>query len=244
VAATILLVDDDPVIHELLERTLDSARFILHKAYDGKEGLEKALETSPDLIISDVLMPEMDGWAFVQELRSRKEMMLVPVIFLTALSSPKHRFMGFRLGADDYCPKPFDLADLRARIDKVLARAKHTKRQAATMVEQGETASLTGTLEQMAPSAVLTILEMERKSGVLVLEGERTGQIYVSDGHVVDAALDDQSLVGTEAVYDMLQWTVGRFDFYSKEIDLDDQIKTDTPFLLMEAARRADEGRR
>lgn len=251
--ARILLVDDDPVVHDLVERTLDRHDYELVKAFDGSEGLEKALANSPDLIISDVLMPEMDGWTFVKELRSRKELMLVPVIFLTALGSPKHRFLGYRLGADDYCPKPFDIKDLRARVEKVLSRGRHAKRHHEELLQQEEASSpntyrsteeivsLAGSLEQMSVSTVLTILEMEKKSGVFVVKAEKEGRMLLSDGIVVDAFLEDQSLVGVEAVYDMVGWTVGGFTFYSKKIDVDNRIKMGTPFILMEAARRADD---
>ena len=76
----------------------------------------------PDLIITDVMMPKLDGWALVRALRSRAELALVPVIFLTALGGEEDRIRGFRLGADDYLPKPFRFEELELRVANALKK--------------------------------------------------------------------------------------------------------------------------
>ena len=94
-------------------------------AGDGVEGLARALARPPQLIITDVMMPRMSGWELVKRVRSHSQLAFVPFIFLTALGSEEERLFGFRLGADEYLPKPIDLPDLVMRVDLVLRRLAH-----------------------------------------------------------------------------------------------------------------------
>jgi hypothetical protein len=101
---------------------------------------------------------------------------------------------------------------------------------------------LNGKISQIGVSAVLTILEMERKSGVLVLKGRRTGRIFMKEGKALDAFFDGQPRPrGAEAIFEMLTWSEGRFEFSYLEVEMEDNIKTSTTHLLMEGARRIDE---
>src|SRR5262245_37423549 len=101
----ILIVDDDPWILRMVSALLGKRGYPVVTATDGQEGLAVAEKILPDLIISDVMMPKMDGWAMVKVLRSRADLAIIPVIFLTALGGEDDRIKGFRLGADDYLPK-------------------------------------------------------------------------------------------------------------------------------------------
>src|SRR2546421_573314 len=103
-AERILIVDDDPWILRMVSTLLQKRGFAISTASDGEEGLERAAEVHPDLIISDVMMPRLDGWAMVRKLRAHPQLAFIPVIFLTALGSEEDRIRGFRLGADDYLP--------------------------------------------------------------------------------------------------------------------------------------------
>src|SRR5207245_10460425 len=102
----ILIVDDDAWILKMVSTVLDKRGYAIDTAQDGAEALEKVQAHAPDLIVTDVMMPRMDGWALIRTLRSREQTAFVPVIFLTALGSDDDRIRGFRLGADDYLPKP------------------------------------------------------------------------------------------------------------------------------------------
>jgi len=241
----ILIVDDEPAILRMVESLMERHGHEVDMARNGLEGLQKALAIRPDLIITDVLMPEMDGWAFVRDLRARKELCLVPVIFLTALNSAKDRILGFRLGADDYLQKPFHLEELEIRVTRVLRRAA---RMAAEVEQMTAPASpqnaigLNGKISQIGVSSVLTILEMERKSGVLVLKGRKTGRVFMKAGRALDAFFDGQPKPrGAAAVFEMLTWSDGLFEFSYLEVEMEDTIKTSTTHLLMEGARRIDE---
>lgn len=239
----ILIVDDEPTMLRMVESVLARHGHVVEVARDGAEALEKALHSPPDLIITDVVMPRMDGWTLVRTLRTRRELALVPVVFLTALGTPRDRTYGFRLGADDYLQKPFDVAEFEARIERVLHRADRMQRQVKGMAEEEDGAvGLKGSLSHIGVSAVLTILEMERKSGVLVLKSRVTGRVFLKEGRVLDAFFDGQPQPrGAEAVYQMLTWNAGRFEFSYLEVDMEDNIGTSTTHLLMEGARRIDE---
>jgi CheY-like chemotaxis protein len=234
----ILIVDDEPAILRMVESLLTRKGHQVEKAHDGEEGLKRALRRKPDLIITDVLMPGMDGWAFVRQLRANKELSLVPVIFLTALNSAKDRVLGFRLGADDYLPKPFHLEELEIRVERVLRRSEKLQRE----IEESSAVGLRGSLSHIGASSILTILEMERKSGVLVIKGEKTGRVFLKEGRALDAFFDGHPEPrGAEAVYEMLTWNSGKFEFSYLEVEMQDTIKCSTTHLLMEGARLIDE---
>lgn len=123
----ILLIDDDPVLLELLSSHLQAANYHPLAANDGATGLTRAAEEQPDLVILDVMMPSMDGWEVCRRLR---EQTIVPIIMLTAKGEEIDILRGFRLGVDDYVTKPFSFAELVARVGAVLARIE--RRQGST----------------------------------------------------------------------------------------------------------------
>jgi two-component system KDP operon response regulator KdpE len=119
---TILLVDDDATLRELLSEHLVRAGYCVLTSGDGKSGLQVALDTHPDLIIMDLMMPGMDGWEVCQRLRPHSS---VSIIMLTAKGEEMDKLRAFRLGVDDYVIKPFSFAELVARVGAVLARSSH-----------------------------------------------------------------------------------------------------------------------
>ncbi len=119
-AYVILLIDDDPALHELLGQYLEESGFEVLHAESGFDGLKLLFNHRPDLILVDVMMPRMDGWETCKRIR---ELTDVPIIFLTAKSEEADRLEGFQLGADDFIAKPFSFAELVARIEAVLRRA-------------------------------------------------------------------------------------------------------------------------
>lgn len=117
----ILLIDDERLITEPLERTLKQRGYTVSVANNGQSGLEKALFTKPDLVVLDILMPEMDGWSVCRKLREHS---IVPILMLTALNDEMDRIEGLELGADDYLAKPFSTHELIARIKALLRRVE------------------------------------------------------------------------------------------------------------------------
>ncbi|NBW49913.1 MAG: response regulator [Betaproteobacteria bacterium] len=116
----ILIVEDEPKTGEYLRQGLKEASFVVDLAHNGNDGLHAALEGMHDLIILDVMLPGMNGWEVMRNLRHQGNM--VPVIFLTAKDQVEDRIKGLELGADDYLVKPFSFAELLARVRTILRR--------------------------------------------------------------------------------------------------------------------------
>jgi DNA-binding response OmpR family regulator len=253
----ILVIDDDPWILRMVSTVLEKRGYTIVTASDGEEGLARARQMRPHLIVTDVMMPKMDGWTMVRALRSRPELALVPVIFLTALGGEEDRMRGFRLGADDYLPKPFRFEELDVRVEKALKKTEQVQAKidevtSAPIVtsEVGRPAAIHGTLEQLGLSSLLVMMEMERKSGILRLSRPAViGRIFVRQGRVIAARLEGDRAPaaarrGAEAVYHLLTWSEGAFDFNAVEVELEDEVNSSTTHLLMEGARLIDEGKR
>jgi diguanylate cyclase (GGDEF)-like protein len=123
----VLVVDDDPFIARLLEIELRAAGYDVRLAADGREALETIGEWLPDLVLADVMMPNMDGFELTRRLRQDSRTATVSVIMLTARGLSADKLEGFSVGADDYIVKPFDTPELLARIRGVLRRAKEMR---------------------------------------------------------------------------------------------------------------------
>lgn len=117
----ILVIEDDPTLRENISELLDFSGYQVETAVDGIDGVQKAVEFLPDLIISDVMMPRMDGYSVLRNLRKNDDFKLTPFLFLTAKSERQDLRKGMGLGADDYLMKPFDDVEL---LDTVEFRLK------------------------------------------------------------------------------------------------------------------------
>jgi DNA-binding response OmpR family regulator len=241
-APHVLVADDDAWILRMVATVLEKRGYSVETAVDGEDALKRALARTPDLLITDVMMPKLDGWALVRQLRSHSALAMLPVIFLTALSSEDDRIRGFRLGADDYVSKPFRFEELDLRVTKTLRRMQQATQEVR---EQIGASSIRGDLSQVGLSSLLILVEMERKTGLLQLRAPANGltaQILVREGRVVHARLDQQDEpVDAECVYYLLTWTVGEFEFISCLVEGVDRVNASTTHLLMEGARLIDE---
>ncbi|MFV0253610.1 MAG: response regulator transcription factor [Beutenbergiaceae bacterium] len=119
--ANLLVVDDEPNIRELLAASLRFAGFAVETAGDGRQAVSKALDGDPDLIVLDVMLPDLDGFTVTRRLREQGKHM--PVVFLTARDETSDKVAGLTVGGDDYVTKPFSLDEVIARIRAVLRRA-------------------------------------------------------------------------------------------------------------------------
>ncbi len=117
---TLLIVDDNAEIRRFVRRHFAPSYRVL-EAENGVEGLRQARQALPDLILSDVLMPEMDGYTFCQIIRQDPELDFIPIILLTVQASREHRMQGLEAGIDDYVTKPFDIDELQARVENLIA---------------------------------------------------------------------------------------------------------------------------
>ena len=119
-AVTVLVVEDDLNISQLLQLYLEKEGYAVTTATDGGQGLEKFRAIHPDLVLLDVMMPVMDGWAVCKAIREESQ---TPVIMLTAKSEVDDKIAGLKSGADDYITKPFEMKEVLARIEAVLRRS-------------------------------------------------------------------------------------------------------------------------
>lgn len=118
----ILIIEDEPKTEKYLRRGLTEAGFVADGARDGRDGLHLALTESYDLVVLDVMLPGIDGWEVLREMRRAKK--YSPILFLTARDQIFDRVKGLELGADDYLLKPFDFSELLARVRAILRRGK------------------------------------------------------------------------------------------------------------------------
>jgi DNA-binding NarL/FixJ family response regulator len=127
VSGHILLVDDEPGLREAVQAYLEDTGFTVEAASNAEEGWDKLQQFTPDLVVSDVMMPRVDGYQFLAQMRSDDRFKALPVIFLTAKGMTTDRIQGFNAGCDAYLPKPFDPDELVAVVTNLL------KRRAATV---------------------------------------------------------------------------------------------------------------
>lgn len=130
----ILVIDDNNELNQVIVQGLRRKGFQVFSATRGREGLKLAFETQPDLVVLDIMMPEMDGWQTCERLREISD---IPIIFLTAKTSQDDIIRGFQLGVDDYITKPFSLRELELRVCAVLKRAEAQKSTAVKLYDDG-----------------------------------------------------------------------------------------------------------
>lgn len=158
--ARILAVDDEPDLLELVRLSLSEAGFAVETAASGREALEKLQRTAPDLVVLDLMLPDMSGTEVCRWLRGRPELADLLVLMLTAKSEEVDRVVGFELGADDYVTKPFSFRELVARIRAVVRR---TQPESAGVVAEPSAA---GHAQQLGP------LEIDRRTRRVHLDGD------------------------------------------------------------------------
>lgn len=127
--ATILLIEDNPEVLENVAELLELEGYQVDTATDGREGVEVAIRVVPDLIISDIMMPQMDGYEVLKKLSHNPNTSTIPFIFLTAKSEKSERKLGLDLGADDYLVKPYQAKQLLKTIKRCLQKKQDLMEQ-------------------------------------------------------------------------------------------------------------------
>ena len=231
-ANTILVVDDEKNIVQLARLYLGNEGFHVEEAYDGRQALEKARALSPDLIVLDLMMPEMDGLSVCRELRKTSN---VPVIILTARGDDVDKIVGLEIGADDYMTKPFNPRELVARVKAVLRRTQGSVEPEA-ILEVGDIRLDPGRREVTVAAKPVTLRAKEfellsafmRYQG-LVLDRERLlslvwGQDFYGDTRTIDVhvAWLREKLSGAKARVQTV-WGVGY------KLVLDEEAATTKP---------------
>ena len=235
-ANKLLIVDDNPNVLKLLKISLSKAGYDIVEAENGEVALEVANREKPDLIVSDIMMPKMDGIELCWMIRENSDITLVPFIFLTSFEDPETEIRGFRAGADEYLHKPIDRKELLSRVETLLERSGKLK----TIEEKSETPKgFSGDLGDLSIVELVQMLNLNKKTGILHINGEKSGKIYLKDGQLFSAEFDGK--VGEEAVYGMVAMDSGTFNFDITDFDEEQTVKNSTMNVIMEACRIMDE---
>ena len=242
----LLLVDDAVGVRIELGDALRDRGLRVRVAENGLVAIAAALKRPPDIILSDVEMPVMDGWTFLRMTRARQRLAHIPFVFFTRLTDDLSRLQAYRMGVEDFLSKDTGPDEVLARLQGVLARHKTRPAPAAiASVGGGQGQGLRGDLEHVKLGSLMSFLESEKRSGRLLLDNGRDQAVL----EITGGALSGVENLGNYAhahdrVFELLDWGRGSFEFVA--VDEEDMPKasgqlTPMTYLLMEHARRADE---
>ncbi|MCX2730523.1 response regulator transcription factor [Saccharopolyspora sp. NFXS83] len=183
---SLLVVDDEPTVRELLAATLRFAGFRVTAAATGAEAVRAAVGERPDLVLLDVMLPDVDGFEVLRRLREERGGQ-VPVLFLTARDAPRDKVQGLTLGGDDYVTKPFDPEELIARIHAVLRRSGHAATSGAMTVADLEVDPDShqvlrgGEPIRLSPTEFRLLVYLVRNSGQVVSKRQILDEVWQYD---------------------------------------------------------------
>lgn len=233
----VVVADDDEHYRQFAAEPFRKRGDRVRTTSDGLEALAMCLKEAPDLILSDVTMPRMDGWQLLRLVRARPSLAAVPVIFLTVLSGDAERLLGYQLGVDGYIPKPYSPDELLLRAHQIVRRARNARSQPSMRT------TLRGELHYVAPGSLLSFLELERKTGVLLIIGSAIARAFFREGQLHRVEIEGTALDSRKAAEEMLNWTSGQFEFAPQDVACRDELGQSVSALLLEHAQRSDEGR-
>ena len=192
---SVLLIDDDTELCELMQEFLGSRGIRIDAIHDGRRGLAQAFDRVYDLVLLDVMLPGLDGFELLRQVRRRSD---VPIIMLTARTAKDDRVMGLEAGADDYLPKPFDPDELVARIRAVLRRSGRFPAPGVEILEVNGVGLSPGTRQVWSDGRTvdLTTIEFDildliiRSAGRVVSRHELAAAIHQRPASPLDRSLD------------------------------------------------------
>jgi CheY-like chemotaxis protein len=234
----ILLVDDNPMVLAMLRDALAPLAKVTI-AGDGADALLKAVDDTPDLLVSDFRMPGMDGRQLVDKLKSRSSTANISVVLLATKADISEKLSPQDHLADEYVEKPFFLREAVQRIKRVIDKLSLEKMSTSSSSD----GVVRGSLSQMNVIDLMQSLEMGRKSCLLTLTRENEKcEVYFSEGQVPHAVYG--SLKGDAAVFKVLSWSDGNFQINFEGKTKQQTTTLNTQGLLMEGLRLLDESRR
>jgi CheY-like chemotaxis protein len=235
----VVVVDDDPRWREHAAAPFRKRGDLVLTYADGLEALAACVKEPPDVLLTDVQMPRMDGWQLLRTVRAQPALRALPVIFMTSLDGDAERMKGYQLGVDGYVPKPFHPDELLLRVHRIVRRAQVGPASEASR-------ALRGDLEYVSASSLLSFLGIEQKTGVLLVVGEEVTRIFFRDGRPLRAEIEGAQprLSSYDVVLNVLDWQSGQFEFNEEEVVVQDELDADVSSLVLDHARMKDEGRR
>ncbi|MFP4451774.1 MAG: response regulator [Desulfobacterales bacterium] len=234
-SAKVIIIDDEPTTRSFLENILRKRGFQTWQAENGRVAINEIHSAPPDLIISDVVMPELGGFELCTRLRESPATADIPFIFLSVKGDPADQLKGLRMGADEYLVKPFKAAEILKAVEKVMEKSTRMKGLRSDV-------DIAGSLAKIGLIEVIQMIEFNEKTGALFLlssSNSVTGAVYIRQGQVVNAVSGD--LGGEEAFYDLAAQSDGFFKFHIQETIPARKIHKKNISILMEASRLIDE---
>jgi CheY-like chemotaxis protein len=231
-ARKILIVDADESVRKILKESLEKEDYIVFDSGSGVQALDICNKEKPDLVISDVFTPEMNGFELCQRIRDTSAIPTVPFIFFTAIDDMLTEIRGFRCGANEYLVKRHTKRqDLLLRIEGLLSNVNAFEKEKATLRD--------GFLGKLGDVSVIDILQLLVNTGktghLLISDGTLEGGVYFMKGNIFNAELGN--VKGEDAIYDMIYWEDGYFRFSQIDIPRQDVIATPTQKIVNKCRR-------
>lgn len=187
-AKKILAFHDDPLMLQLIQDGLELVGYEVITALDGESGLEQLGESQPDLVILDVLTPQMDGWGICRRIR---DISTVPIIIVTALGAEEDIVKGLNMGADDYLVKPFDLGELQTRVGVILGRVDMPPPADESLLRFGDDDLIIDLNEQQVMVRGQAVHLTPTEYALLLFMAERAGRILFTNTILSEVWPDD-----------------------------------------------------
>ena len=244
----VLVIEADEWVARLLASAIREAGYEVVHCATAKDGLLAVTTREPDCIVCSVTLPDNDGFWVAQNVRTQpSRVAVVPFLFLSGLDDQESRLQGFHVGADVYITKPFRVEDVVAQVKALVLMAARLRERRGSFISipPEEISAITGDLSQMSIATVLTVLEMERRSGTFdVVSKKRRARLELASGFVLGGTVGGTKVSALAALRTMLAWTVGRFSFVPSAPKAPPKEETPLSSFLLEAVRLQDESAR
>jgi two-component system, OmpR family, response regulator len=247
----VLLIEADEWLAAMLGKCLGDAGYEVDFATGAKQGFDKARAVTPDCILCDVTLPDIDGFWVARRVRTEPSAVATtPFLFLTEADDTESRLQGLHVGADLYLTKPLRNEEVVAQVDALIEMANRLRKERESFSSESPAShrgsAFQGDVAQLSLSTILTLLELERRTGRLKIAGAdgRKGEIELADGKFVGATVRGVKGEPTELVRELLRWKRGNFAFKPHDPIADDPSRPSLTGLLLEATRLEDEARR
>lgn len=235
----VIVVEGNTVDRDLMKRTLEAAGFEVYASDTAREAMGIIKTASPDLVISNLLLPDISGWDLYREVRRDPKRSRLPIFLLGDKEEVGERIQAHRLGIENIFYKPLDAEELVKNVSSTLKKIRQQEGPHFSKEEKEE--GIRGRIKDMGIPDLLQILNMSNKTALVYLshsEGQE-GKVFLQDGEVVHAECGD--LMGEDAIYHLLSWVDGDFDVEPDVPPPFRSIDSSVENLLLEGMKRIDE---
>ena len=247
----ILIIEQDEWESTLLAKFLGEAGYEVHVASEARAGFDQVRRLQPDCILCDVKLPDIDGFWVARRVRTEPTLVATaPFLFLTDAEDTESRLHGLNVGADIYLTRPFHDEEVVAQVGALIDMANRLRKQRESFTSEGPVSSAVGAafqgdIAQMSVATVLTLLDLERRSGQLKVQSEaKVGTLELNEGALVAATLDGKPHEATALLREILRWKQGSFTFRGGVVGAASGTHRTIGGLLIDAMRLEDESRR